>query len=395
MKRKWGERILTAGVLAFFLTQFLSAGLAGGVFLPGEAGGIKEKEERSLETFLVKAAFFQVPLLSYLEKEAAASPETGAQASGEEAKGGDDEITSGMPEDEEIHEEGVEEAERASGQWSDPEDQFDYLEPEAAKAIPAEVPVKDAMLQVYAKEQLEDFSFLTSQLYKVSTVTKITPEELPVSKMLSQDFSIDLSASGPKILIFHTHGTEDFADTIPGDTSTNIVGVGEQLAQNLREIYGIEVLHDTTVFPYKTSYSMAREHVAKLLTEYPSIQVVIDLHRDAPGTEKQTVEINGVTMSRIMFFNGLCQDQDGKPFEGLENPNRFANLSFSLQMKLLADAYYPGLAKRNFLKGQRYNMHLMPRYLLIEAGDQKNTVQEEKNAMGPLAEILYHVLSGK
>ena len=63
-------------------------------------------------------------------------------------------------------------------------------------------------------------------------------------------------------------------------------------------------------------------------------------------------------------------------------------------MKLLADAYYPGFAKRNYLKGQRYNMHLMPRYLLIEAGDQKNTVEEEKNAMGPLAELLYHALSG-
>ena len=374
MKHRWRERILTAAVIFLFLFQILEGSFGLKLFMP--AAAVKEEEileSSSLDQLLVKASLFQAPFLSYLEEQSCQEQQTLPSEKEEETE-----------EDEEIRE----------AQWSDPEDQFDTLEKEAKEAISSSMPVKEALRQVYSMEQLSDFSFLTSSLYKVSGTTKITPEELPVEEMLSQDFSMDLSGEGPKILIFHTHATEDFADTVPGDPSTTIVGVGEQLAVNLRETYGIQVLHDTTIFPYNSSYSMAKDHVSQILSENPSIQVVIDLHRDAPGSEKVTTEINGVTMSKIMFFNGLCQDQDGVPFEGLENPNRFQNLSFSLQMKLLADAYYPGLAKRNFLKGQRYNMHLMPRYLLIEAGDQKNTVEEEKNAMGPLADLLYHILSG-
>ena len=373
MKHRWRERILTAAVIFLFLFQILEGSFGLKLFMP--AAAVKEEEileSSSLDQLLVKASLFQAPFLSYLEEQSCQEQQTLPSEKEEETE-----------EDEEIRE----------AQWSDPEDQFDTLEKEAKEAISSSMPVKEALRQVYSMEQLSDFSFLTSSLYKVSGTTKITPEELPVEEMLSQDFSMDLSGEGPKILIFHTHATEDFADTVPGDPSTTIVGVGEQLAVNLRETYGIQVLHDTTIFPYNSSYSMAKDHVSQILSENPSIQVVIDLHRDAPGSEKVTTEINGVTMSKIMFFNGLCQDQDGVPFEGLENPNRFQNLSFSLQMKLLADAYYPGLAKRNFLKGQRYNMHLMPRYLLIEAGDQKNTVEEEKNAMGPLADLLYHILS--
>ena len=373
MKHRWRERILTAAVIFLFLFQILEGSFGLKLFMP--AAAVKEEEileSSSLDQLLVKASLFQAPFLSYLEEQSCQEQQTFPSEKEEETEA-----------DEEIRE----------AQWSDPEDQFDTLEKEAKEAISSSMPVKEALRQVYSMEQLSDFSFLTSSLYKVSGTTKITPEELPVEEMLSQDFSMDLSGEGPKILIFHTHATEDFADTVPGDPSTTIVGVGEQLAVNLRETYGIQVLHDTTIFPYNSSYSMAKDHVSQILSENPSIQVVIDLHRDAPGSEKVTTEINGVTMSKIMFFNGLCQDQDGVPFEGLENPNRFQNLSFSLQMKLLADAYYPGLAKRNFLKGQRYNMHLMPRYLLIEAGDQKNTVEEEKNAMGPLADLLYHILS--
>ena len=373
MKHRWRERILTAAVIFLFLFQILEGSFGLKLFMP--AAAVEEEEileSSSLDQLLVKASLFQAPFLSYLEEQSCQEQQTLPSEKEEETE-----------EDEEIRE----------AQWSDPEDQFDTLEKEAKEAISSSMPVKEALRQVYSMEQLSDFSFLTSSLYKVSGTTKITPEELPVEEMLSQDFSMDLSGEGPKILIFHTHATEDFADTVPGDPSTTIVGVGEQLAVNLRETYGIQVLHDTTIFPYNSSYSMAKDHVSQILSENPSIQVVIDLHRDAPGSEKVTTEINGVTMSKIMFFNGLCQDQDGVPFEGLENPNRFQNLSFSLQMKLLADAYYPGLAKRNFLKGQRYNMHLMPRYLLIEAGDQKNTVEEEKNAMGPLADLLYHILS--
>ena len=92
-----------------------------------------------------------------------------------------------------------------------------------------------------------------------------------------------------------------------------------------------------------------------------------------------------------MFFNGTSQTPDG-PISYLENPNREDNLAFSFQMKLCADAFYPGYARNIYLKGLRYNLHLRPRSALVEAGAQTNTYEEVKNAMEPLAELLDTVL---
>lgn len=95
-----------------------------------------------------------------------------------------------------------------------------------------------------------------------------------------------------------------------------------------------------------------------------------------------------------MFFNGLSRTTSQGELEYLANPNIETNLAFSFQMQLTAAEYYPGLTRRIYLKGYRYNMHLCPKSLLVEVGAQNNTFQEAKNAMEPLADILIKVLKG-
>lgn len=104
-------------------------------------------------------------------------------------------------------------------------------------------------------------------------------------------------------------------------------------------------------------------------------------------------EVNGKPTAPIMFFNGTSQTPTG-PIEYLQNPYREDNLAFSLQMQLDAAAYFPGLMRKIYLKGLRYNLHLRPRSALIEVGAQTNTYQEALNAMEPLAELLDMVLQG-
>ena len=92
-----------------------------------------------------------------------------------------------------------------------------------------------------------------------------------------------------------------------------------------------------------------------------------------------------------MLFNGLCRNTQGV-LSYLPNENLLDNLAFSFQMKLLGDEMYPGLMNKIFLKDYRYNMHLAERYLLIELGTDQNTVEEARNAMEPLSDVLAQVL---
>jgi stage II sporulation protein P len=95
-----------------------------------------------------------------------------------------------------------------------------------------------------------------------------------------------------------------------------------------------------------------------------------------------------------MFFNGLSYNSKVGNIEYLYNPYIEDNLAFSFQMQLQAAKYYPDLTRKIYLKGYRYNLHLMPRATLVEVGGQTNTVEEAKNAMEPLADILDKVLKG-
>ena len=144
------------------------------------------------------------------------------------------------------------------------------------------------------------------------------------------------------------------------------------------------------------AYNYAEPVIAAALEEHPSIQVVIDLHRDevAEGTRLVT-EIGGKKMARFMFFNGLSRTRRLGDIDSLPNKNIADNLAFSFQMQVLCNEYSPGLTRRIYLKGYRYNMHLKQRYLLIEMGAQTTTREAGRASWGQLAQMLDLELSGK
>lgn len=243
-------------------------------------------------------------------------------------------------------------------------------------------------------EQLGNLDFLIRNCYQVNKTTTVDDSILNAAAMLEKDMTMqDPDSGGPKILIHHTHATEYFADSDETDESTLIVGVGDYLGEILEHQYGIEVIHDRTVYPYNEAYSKALKHVDQILEENPSVEVFIDLHRDSGGQKKYTVEVDGKETAHLMFFNGLSRNVNG-PIEYLTNENLSENLAFSFQMKMAGDSLYPGLCKRNYLKSYRYNLHVLPRAVIVEVGDNNNTLEEAKNAMEPLARILNYVLTG-
>lgn len=251
-------------------------------------------------------------------------------------------------------------------------------------------------------DQLGDFNFLLNQYYIVDASTSIDESLLDAEAFLSKDFSIVKDPTVPQILIYHTHSQEEFADSIPGDDTTTIVGVGDYLTELLEETYGYQVIHDRGVYDLidgvldrDAAYDYSLEAVEKILAENPSIEVVIDLHRDGVDGKRLITEVNGEETAPIMLFNGLSRLADGQEIDYLPNPYLKENLAFSFQIQLKAEQLYPDLMRPVYLRGYRYNLHVRPRTLLVEAGTQLNTLQEEKNAMKYLAQILDQVLSGK
>ena len=251
-------------------------------------------------------------------------------------------------------------------------------------------------------ERLNDFEYLVSNFYTVDSVTYINPSELNASELLGKDLRINLSTGGSKILIYHTHSQETFADS-DNDPSTSIVGIGRYLTEILNNKYKIPTMHHEGVYDLingkldrSEAYEFAKPEVEQILAENPSIEVVIDLHRDGVAdTTHLVTEINGKPTAQIMFFNGLSRTRVNGDLAGMANPYLQDNLAFSLQMKIAAETKYPGFARRNYLRGYKYNMDLMPRMLLIEAGAQTNTVEEMRNAMEVLADLLNSVLTGR
>ena len=248
----------------------------------------------------------------------------------------------------------------------------------------------------YSSEKLNDFDYLIQNFYVVDRTTTINSAQLSAADLLSRSMKLTHDAETPQILIYHTHSQERFADSLPQDAATSIVGVGEYLTQLLTE-YGFRVIHHTGEYDVESrdgAYSRAGPAIEKILAENPGIEVVIDLHRDgvAEGTHLVT-DIQGKQTATIMFFNGLSRTTANGDISYLPNPYIQDNLAFSLQMQIAANEYYPGFSRAIYLKGYRYNMHYCPKTLLVEAGAQTNTVQEMMNAMEPLADIIAKVIA--
>ncbi len=255
---------------------------------------------------------------------------------------------------------------------------------------------------VYTKTQLSNFDFI-KRFYTVTSITSLTADIFNPQVLLDKNLSMVQDNSKPQILIFHTHSQETFIDSKDSSENMSIVGVGSYLEKLLEEKYGYNVIHDKSVYDYidgkldrSKAYTYAEEGIRKILNENPSIEVVIDLHRDGVNENTKLItDIDGKKVAKVMLFNGISYSKMNGNITYLNNPNREENLAMSLQMKLLGEAYYPEYFRNNYINAYRYCLHLRGKSILVEAGAQTNTFEEVKNAMEPLADILNKVFKGE
>ena len=223
----------------------------------------------------------------------------------------------------------------------------------------------------------------------------LTPRELVMEKL-----DWDLTGDEPTVLIYHTHAMESYTPQtgeVPfrtADLDYNMVSIGTRLAE-LLENAGISVLHDTTLHDaasYNGSYASSRETVEKYLAQYPSIRLVLDIHRDAAedGNGHQvaaTAETAQGDTARLMLVLG---SEAG----GLYNPNWQENYALAVKLQAVLEQESPGLCRELHLTDQRYNQDLSPGALLIEVGAAGNSHDEALRAMTPLAEAIAALAKG-
>ena len=274
------------------------------------------------------------------------------------------------------------------------------IEPQSADiADPVNTNLTRQQVVFFDEAKLCDTEYLKKLFYTEDPTTMINDEQLNYNKLMEYDATLKQDNSKPQILIYHTHSKEGYADSNPEDAATTIMGVGEYLSALLRNEYGYNVLHHLGQYDLEGrdyAYSNAAAGLEKVLQDNPSIEVMIDLHRDAvkEGTRLVTDQ-NGMEMAQFMFFNGLCYTRQLGKLTSLPNPYIQENIAFSFQMKLAAEEYYPGLTRKSYLKGYRYNLQYRPKSLLIELGAQTNTLNEAMNSCIPLAQLIDMVLSGE
>ena len=253
-----------------------------------------------------------------------------------------------------------------------------------------------------SQAKMADFDYVMNHFFILDSNTETNAGQISGTRFLEEDMSIKQDSSVPQILIYHTHSQEAFSDSREGETEDTIVGVGNYLTDLLEKKYDYKVIHVTDTFDImggeldrSKAYDYARSSIEKVLEENPTVEVVIDLHRDGVPDDRHLVtEINGKQTAQILFYNGLSYTVNQGAVSYLPNPYIEDNLAFSFQLEYQAAQYYPQFYRGIYLAGLRYNLHLRPRALLLEAGAQTNTVEEVRNAMEPFADILNRVLKG-
>lgn len=209
----------------------------------------------------------------------------------------------------------------------------------------------------------------------------------------------------PTVLIYHTHTSESYMEkdelffpkdfyARTQDTDKNIVAVGKELEKTLKN-YGISVKHDTTVhdFPkYNGAYGRSALTVKKYLNKNHQIPMVIDIHRDSMGENKNGrikpifKTKNNKKAAQIMFVCGCGIDKS------LKFPNWEKNLSLALNLQKICEKKFPGLTRELFIKNSVYNQNLTPNAMLIEIGSDMNTLEESKLSARMLGESIYDFL---
>lgn len=227
--------------------------------------------------------------------------------------------------------------------------------------------------------------------------------KLDAKTLLAQPLTWDLTQEGPAVLIVHTHGTESYEKTEDyeessryrtSDTGYNVVSVGAYLKQLLEE-QGIGVIHDTAMHDYPSytgSYNNSRKSIQACLQEYPSIRMVLDIHRDSvegsDGKQKRyTLSTDEGTAAQVMLVVGTDKN-------GLSHPDWTQNLALAVKLHAQLEKNDPGLCRAISFRPQRFNQDLTHGSLLLEIGSAGNTRQEALLSAKLVAEAILDLAHG-
>lgn len=225
-----------------------------------------------------------------------------------------------------------------------------------------------------------------------------------VAQLLLSPLDWDLTGAEPKVLILHTHATESYTKQ-PGEiyeedsdyrtfnSSYNMLSIGEELAQVLTA-GGISVLHDRTLHDYPSysgSYDHARETIWAYLEAFPSITMVIDLHRDALDFEQDPqlttlASVGGNRSAQLMLVAGTDHNVS---YSGWQE-----NLAMGVKLTAILEKMYPGITRPIQLRPQRFNLDMTPGSLLVEVGANGNTHAEAMTAVRALGAAILAMAEG-
>ena len=241
--------------------------------------------------------------------------------------------------------------------------------------------------------KIAGFSAEDLELVELSDEPGLGPD---LGALLTAPVELTLQDGAPRVLILHSHTTESFAQTADRyeessayrtlDPGHNMLALGELVAEIL-ESAGIGVIHDTTLHDYPSyngSYSHAAASTKAYLEQYPTIELILDLHRDAADTPtgqmSTSCTVGGEKAAQLMFVLGTDKR--------LNHPDWEQNLSLALKLQVLLEKENPGICRDLTLSKNRYNQHLGAYALLIEIGAAGNTLEEAKIAARELAEAI-------
>ena len=241
--------------------------------------------------------------------------------------------------------------------------------------------------------KIAGFSAEDLELVELADEPGLEPD---LESWLTAPVELNLHDGQPRVLILHSHTTESFAQTADRyeessayrtlDPGHNMLALGELVAEIL-ESAGIGVIHDRDFHDYPSyngSYSHAAASTKAYLEQYPTIELILDLHRDAADTPTgqmaTSCTVGGEKAAQLMFVLGTDKR--------LNHPDWEQNLSLALKLQVLLEKENPGICRSLTLSKNRYNQHLGKYALLIEIGAAGNTLEEAKIAARELAEAI-------
>jgi len=275
-----------------------------------------------------------------------------------------------------------------------------YREPQSEPVPQDVVQPPQPMIQQPLPEEKNQAVFSQTDAAMVSFIN-VTNSSVDTEKLLAKPLTWDLTIPEPTVLIVHSHTTESYTGNYQAssayhtlDEANNMLAIGDKL-EKLLTAAGVTVIHDRTVHDYPSysgSYSSSRKSVKAYMEQYPTICLVLDLHRDASVDSKgnqsaATASINGTASAKLMLVVGSGSG-------GLTHPDWLENMSLAIKLQIQLEKLYPGLCRPINVRTQRFNQDLLDGALLIEVGTAGNTQKQALQAVQYLSDGIIALSKG-